>query len=135
MPAAVKAAFTRWGKDGSAYVAAGGAYEFNASSTDAMLKSILMQKWVSSVRTDSWNAFLDINRTGIPALGTQMVSDISRLALFNTNYVVGTLAPSLGSVLLAGEYPKRFLFPKTSSDYNPNTPAVIPIQTKMWWQK
>ena len=132
---AVKAAFTRWGKDGSAYVAAGGAYEFKSTSTDAMLKSILMQKWVSSVRTDSWNAFLDINRTGIPALGNQLVSDVSRLALFNANYVVGNLTPSLGSVLLAGEYPKRFLFPKTSSDYNPNTPAVIPLQTKMWWQK
>lgn len=133
--AAVKAAFSRWGKDGSTYVATGGAYEFKSTNLDAMLNCIMMQKWVSSVRTDSWNAFLDINRTGIPALGTQMVSDVSRLALQNSNYVVGTLAPSLGSVLLAGQFPKRFLFPKTSSDYNPNTPAVIPISTKMWWQK
>lgn len=133
--AAVKAAFSRWGKDGSSYVAVGGAYEFKSTNLDAMLNCILMQKWVSSVRTDSWNAFLDINRTGIPALGTQLVSDVSRLALFNANYVVGTLTPSLGSVLLAGQFPKRFLLPKTSSDYNPNTPAVIPLSTKMWWQK
>jgi len=132
---AVKAAFTRWGYDGSAFVAVGGAYEFNSSSTDAMLKCILTQKWVSSTRTDAWNAFFDICRTGIPALGTQGVTDQSRIALYNTSYVVGTLTPSIGSVLLAGQFPHRFLFPKTSSDYNPNAPAVIPIYTKMRWHK
>lgn len=133
--AAVKGAFTRWAKDGSPFVAAGGAYEFKSTNLDAMLNSIMMQKWVSSVRTDSWNAFFDINRTGIPALGTQMVTDVTRIALPNANYVVGTLVPPYTSVLLAGQYPKRFLFPKTSSDYNPNTPKIIPIYEKMWWNK
>jgi hypothetical protein len=132
---AVKGAFSRWSLDGSAFIAAGGAYEFNSSSTDAMLNSILIQKWISSTRTDSWNAFFDICRTGIPALGTQSVTDLSRIAVYNSNYVVGTLTPSLGSVLLAGQFPHRFLLPKTSSDYNPNTPAVIPLYQKMWWHK
>jgi hypothetical protein len=132
---AVKAAFSRWGFDGSSFVATGGAYEFNATSAATMLNSILMQKWVSSTRTDGWNAFFDICRTGIPALGTQTVSDLANLGNQNPNYVVGTLAPSLGSVLLAGQYPHRFLFPKTSSDNNPNAPAIIPIYQKMWWQK
>jgi len=45
------------------------------------------------------------------------------------------LTPSLGSVLLAGQYPHRYLYPKTSSDYNPNAPAVVPLSTKMWWHK
>ena len=132
---AVKAAFSRWGFDGSSFVATGGAYEFNATSTATMLNSILMQKWVSSTRTDGWNAFFDICRTGIPALGTQTVSDLTNLGNQNPNYVVGTLAPSLGSVLLAGQYPHRFLFPKTSSDNNSNAPAIIPIYQKMWWQQ
>jgi len=128
----VKAAFTRWGLNGSAFVAVGGAYEFNPND---MLNSILMQKWVASVRTDSWNAYFDICRTGIPALGTQSVTDLTRIAQYNTSYVIGTLTPSLGSVLPAGHFPYRFLLPKTSSDYNPNTPAVIPLDTKMWWHK
>lgn len=132
---AVKAAFSRWGFNGSSFVATGGAYEFNATSTATMLNSILMQKWVSSTRTDAWNAFFDICRTGIPALGTQTVTDLTNIANQNPNYVVGTLAPSLGSVLLAGQYPHRFLFPKTSSDNNPNAPAIIPIYQKMWWHK
>jgi hypothetical protein len=132
---AVKAAFTRWGLDGSAFIAVGGAYEFKSATTDAMLNSILIQKWVSSTRTDSWNAFFDICRTGIPAMGTQSVTDVNRISQFNASYVVGTLTPSLGSVLLAGQYPHRYLYPKTSSDYNPNAPAVVPLSTKMWWHK
>lgn len=132
---AVKAAFSRWGYDGSSFIAAGGAYAFDATSIDTMLKCILMQKWVSSTRTDAWNAFFDICRTGIPALGSQTVTDLSNIANQNPSYVVGTLAPSVGSVLLTGQYPHRFLFPKTSSDYNPNTPTIIPIYQKMWWHK
>ena len=132
---AVKGAFTRWGYNGTTFVATGGAYEFNSTSLATMLNSILMQKWVSSTRTDSWNAFFDINRTGIPALGTQTVTDLAQIANTNSSYVIGTLAPSIGSVLLAGQFPHRFLYPKTSSDYNPNTPTVVPLYTKMWWQK
>jgi hypothetical protein len=133
--AAVKASFSRWGFDGTAFVAAGGAYAFDATSTDTMLKCILTQKWVSSTRTDAWNAFFDICRTNIPAMGTQYVTDLTRISQLNTSYVVGTLAPSMKSVLLSGQYPHRFLFPKTSSDNNPNTPAVVPLYQKMWWHK
>ena len=136
---AVKSAFSRWSVngtplDGAPFLATGGAYEFKSASLDDMLKSILMQKWVSSARTDSWNAFLDICRTGIPAMGTQTVTDQSRIALTNASYVIGTLTPSVGSVI-GGLYPHRYLFPKTSTDYNPNTPKVIPISDKMWWHK
>jgi hypothetical protein len=131
----VKGAFSRWSLDGTAFVAAGGAYVFNDTDLPSMLNSILMQKWVSSTRTDSWNAFFDICRTGIPALGTQTVTDLTRIANMNPSYVIGTLAPSIGSVLIAGHFPYRFLLPKTSSDFNPNTPAVIPLDTKMWWHK
>ncbi len=132
---AVKAAFTRWGFNGSPFIAVGGAYEFKSATTDAMLTSILTQKWVSSTRTDAWTAFFDICRTGIPALGTQTVTDLTRISLYNASYVVGTLTPSVGSVLLPGQFPHRYLYPKTSSDYNPNTPTVVPLYTKMWWHK
>jgi hypothetical protein len=132
---AVKNAFSRWGLNGTTFVATGGAYEFNSTSLTTMLNSIMMQKWVSSTRTDSWNAFFDICRVGIPALGTQTVTDLTQIANINSNYVIGTLAPSIGSVLLAGQYPHRFLYPKGSSDYNPNTPTVVPLYIKMWWQK
>lgn len=132
---AVSSAFNRWGFDASLFIAVGGKYELKTTSSEDMLKTIITQKWVSSVRTDSWNAFFDICRTGIPAQGVQSVTDLSRISMINSNYVVGTLMPSIGSVLSAGQYPHRFLIPKTSADNNPNTPAIIPISEKMWWHK
>ncbi|GHT69654.1 hypothetical protein FACS189452_10420 [Bacteroidia bacterium] len=135
----VEAAFARWGYTAQAatFIGTGGAYEFQSGSLDDMLKSILMQKWISTTRCNSWDAFFDINRTGIPALGSEMVNDADAPALPNTSYVLGTLAPSSGSVLPAGDYPRRLLFTKSSSDYNPNTPSAddYPLQRKMWWHK
>lgn len=131
----VTAAFARWELDAEKFIAAGGAYEFKSGSLDEMLRSIIMQKWVSSVRTDAWHAFFDINRTGIPAIGTEYVSDENNLGKLNPKYVVGDLAPSIRSVLLAGQYPRRYLFPKNSADNNSNTPKLIPIYEKMWWHK
>jgi hypothetical protein len=136
--AGVIAAFSRWSKDASAFIAAGGAYEFPLAATlDEQLKTILMQKWVSTTRCNSWEAFFDICRTGIPALGDQTVNDKDVPRNANANYVVGTLTPSLGSMLEKGEYPRRLLFPKTSADYNDNVPRVedYPLTKKMWWHK
>lgn len=125
--AGVTLAFERWQKDAAPFIAAGGAYAFNASNLDAMLTSILTQKWMAATRCQAWDAWFDINRTGIPALGSTYPGE--------EGYVWGHLTPVIGSALGAGEYPRRMLYPKTSSDYNSNTPAVVPLQTKQWWQK
>lgn len=50
-------------------------------------------------------------------------------------YIWGQLTPCIGSALAPGEYPRRLLYPKSSSDYNPNTPAVVPLAEKQWWHK
>ncbi len=105
----------------------GKAYEFNQTSNTTMLESIWRQKWIAGVRSQAWEAFLETNRTGFPKAGT--VNNI------DPAYVVGNLAPSINSVLGAGEFPRRLIYPKTSSDYNLNTPVVVPIQTKLWWHK
>jgi hypothetical protein len=136
--AGVSAAFTRWGYSAATFIAAGGAYEFNATNLDSMLKCILTQKWISTTRCNSWDAFFDINRTGIPALSDQTVNlQTTPTVTPNTNYVLGTLAPSFDSVLPKGDFPRRFLFTKSSSDYNSNTPSAdqFPLNLKMWWQK
>ena len=136
--AGVNAAFTRWGYSTAAtFTGAGGAYEFNAANLDAMLNCILTQKWISTTRCNSWDAFFDINRTGIPALGSESVNLEATPVVPNPDYVVGMLTPSMGSVLPKGEYPRRFLFTKSSSDYNSNTPNAdeYPLTKKMWWHK
>ena len=124
---AVTAAFERWGYDAKTFIAAGGAYALNTSSIEAMLKNILTQKWVASARSQAWDSFFDINRTGIPALGNKLASD--------STYVVGELAPVVDSALNPDEYPKRMIYPKSSTDNNPNAPKPLGITQKQWWQK
>lgn len=108
------------------FIGTGKPYEFNETSTTTMLESIWRQKWIAATRSQEWEAFLEINRTGYPNYGTVD----SRSA----SYVVGNLAPSINTVLPAGVFPKRLIYPKTSADYNPNTP-VSTIQQPLWWQK
>jgi hypothetical protein len=109
------------------FIGAGKVYEFNQTSEQTMLESIWRQKWIAGVRAQAWESFLEINRTGYPNYGTVNSQSAS--------YVIGTLAPSINTVLPAGQYPKRLIYPKSSTDYNKNTPVAIPIQTKLWWHK
>jgi hypothetical protein len=138
---AVGLAFERWGNEVDAdnnlvippsfdldnFIGAGKPYEFNQTSSETMLQSIWRQKWIAAVRCQEWEAFLESNRTGYPAKGL--------LTTLDPLYVTGNFALSINSVLPTGEWPRRLIYPKTSSDYNLNTPVVIPIQTKMWWHK
>jgi len=113
--------------DVTTLIGAGMVYEFNQTSNTTMLESIWRQKWVAAARAQGWEAFLETNRTGFPYAGTATTEDPA--------YVIGNFAPSINSVLGAGEFPRRLIYPKTSSDYNTNTPVVVPIQTKLWWHK
>lgn len=124
---AVTEAFNRWGYDASTFIAANGAYEFNSTSLDAMLECILTQKWVAATRCQAWDSFFDINRTGIPALGSKLPSQ--------DGYVLGQLCPVVDSSLGATEFPKRMIYPKASSDNNPNAPVPVAITVKQWWHK
>lgn len=77
------------------------------------IQSIMEQKWVAAVNKTSIEAFFDYNRTGYP------------------NF----LMQSTTSVLPAGQRPKRLLFPQTERRTNANTPASVPLTTKVWWGK
>ncbi|TAL80945.1 MAG: SusD/RagB family nutrient-binding outer membrane lipoprotein [Bacteroidetes bacterium] len=109
------------------FIGAGKPYEFNQTSSETMLESIWSQKWIAAIRCQEWEAFMETNRTGYPKAGLVNSQDPA--------YVTGNFAPSINSVLGIGEFPRRLIYPKTSSDYNINTPVVIPIQTKLWWHK
>lgn len=131
----VTEAFLRWRGEtpasdyiilANSFTGVGGAYEFTSDPTK-MVEQIITQKWVASVRCQAWDSFLDINRTGYPQLGTKQTTAVG--------YISGQLVPAASSVLQPGELPRRLLVPKSSSDYNPNAPKVIPLATKMWWHK
>ncbi|WP_256010871.1 SusD/RagB family nutrient-binding outer membrane lipoprotein [Desertivirga xinjiangensis] len=129
----VTLAFQRWNSadlplNAAAFISPGGEYAFNtAAGTEGMIQQIITQKWIASTRSQSWDAFFDQNRTGYPPISTVTSNDPA--------YVPGSFTISRTSVLPAEQTPRRLLFPKSSSDYNPNTPTVVPIYTKMWWHK
>jgi hypothetical protein len=109
------------------FTGAGKVYEFNQTSSVTMLESIWRQKWIAAIRSQEWEAFLEVNRTGYPKAGLVNSQEPA--------YVTGNFAPSINSVLGSGEFPRRLIYPKITSDYNTNTPVVAPIQTKLWWHK
>jgi hypothetical protein len=125
--AGVTLAFQRWGQNAAPFIATGGAYAFVAGTVEQMVEQIITQKWVASTRAQAWDAFFDQNRTGYPGISTVPTTSAA--------YVPGRYTISVNTVLPAGELPRRLLYPKNSSDYNTNTPKVVPIYQKMWWHK
>lgn len=123
----VKLAFSRWGKDGSTFVATGGVYEFKPGTIESMVQQIIIQKWVAATRCQAWDSFYDQNRTGYPTISSVDSEDPS--------YIPGQLTKSITSVLIGNELPRRLPYPKASSDNNSNTPKAVAINTKMWWHK
>ena len=126
----VTLAFTRWGMSAAPFIAVGGKYEFNLATLttpELKIEKIITQKWIAACRCQAWDSFFDQNRTGYPRLSAVPASDPA--------YILGQLTTSINSTLIAGEIPRRLPYPKNSSDYNTNTPLVVPIFTKMWWHK
>ena len=109
----IAASFTDFGHDASeANSLLTGAYAYPAS-TEAKIKAIITQKWIASAIRLPIEAWLDYNRTGYPDF----------------------LKPSANSQIGGGLMPKRFLFPKSESDRNANTPPQEKIETPVWWAK
>ena len=136
----VKAAFDRWEStagQGDAFVADGGAYAFDATSEESMMKCIMTQKWISYAHANALDGVFDRNRTGIPAISTAATVRVSDVALereLTPGYELGTLVAPGSSVLQPMEFPRRFLVPSRSSQYNPNAPVTKELDEPMWWQ-
>jgi hypothetical protein len=94
-------------------------------STDK-IQTIITQKWVSLAQgCHTLEAFFDQERTGYPLIS----------AVYSTSgsYVPGQWVYSLNGVTANKLFPKRLIFPKDESDRNINTPAQVPLTTKVWW--
>ena len=111
---ALTAAFTRVGQQKSAAAFIEGDYAFEEGSAEEMVEQIINQKWASKVHGQPWESWFDLNRTGYPKRGT-------------------TLTDNHG--VLDEGYPRRFIYSKTSADYNPNSPKPVDVNVKMWWHK
>lgn len=106
-----------------------GNYAYPTTGTfEQKLEAIIVQKWASfAAGSHQMEAFFEQNRTGYPRTSTVYSKDAS--------YVPGRLVYSANGVTGAGNFPRRFLYPDYEKSRNPNTPAAVPITTKVWWAK
>jgi hypothetical protein len=121
--AAVTAAFNRLGEDASAFISAGGVYEFPGGTAAQNVEAIIMQKWVSNARVNGLEAWFDHLRTGYP------VENINP-----SSFVSGQLNYPVNGVT-SGRYPRRYLYPDREVSRNVNTPTQKDIFTAVWWDK
>lgn len=112
--AGIAAAFARVGYAAAAATFIAVDYAFTPGTVEAMVEQIINQKWASNVHGLPIESWFDLNRTGYPTRGTTITDE--------------------HGVLTTG-YPQRFLYSKTSADYNPYSPAPEALNVKMWWHK
>jgi hypothetical protein len=122
----VTTSFTNMGATGAATLLAG-AYAYPVAGTLAQkIEAISVQKWLSfGYGVHFIEGFFEKQRTGYPA--TSPVYSTSG------SYVPGQFVISNNSVLAAGLLPRRLVFPDVEKNRNSNTPAIVPIQTGVWW--
>lgn len=121
--AAVNANFSRYGLSGATFVAANYAYPV-AGTFDNKLEAIITQKWIASFPGNGFEAFFETNRTGYPRT--------SAVPQSNPGYLPGQLAYAVNG-FTGGLFPKRIVYPLSERNANPNTPALVPITTPVWW--
>lgn len=123
----VLAAFAATGNDGSTFIT--GAYAFpTAGSTEQMIEAIVVQKWASfPTGCHAIEGWFERNRTGYPKTSPVYSTD--------ANYVPGQFVISANSVLPAGQFPKRLIYPYDEVSRNSNAPALVAATTPVWWGK
>ncbi|MBB5635565.1 hypothetical protein HDF26_004032 [Pedobacter cryoconitis] len=121
----LQAAFDQAGQTLSGDLAATYAYPATGS-LENKIEAIITQKWASFTGTHDIEAFFEQQRTGYPKF--------SPVYSTNAAYIPGQLVLTPNSVT-AGLFPRRLVFPAAATDRNKNTPAVVPITTKVWWGK
>jgi len=125
----VEAAFAQKGLPRpDALLGTGGVYAYpTAGVFEEKLEAIIVQKWASFFGSHGLEAFFEQNRTGYPQISTVYSRDPA--------YVPGHLVYGPSGVTGAGNFPRRFLFPDVERERNSNTPAEVPLYTKVWWGK
>lgn len=123
--AGIEQSFTSFGVTGADLLyGAGGAYEYDGTTVEEQVEDIIVQKWVAMVNTQNLEAWIEHNRTHYPRESAVSAGDES--------YVPGQFTIAVNNVT-SGLFPKRLQYANSEITRNPNTPALKPITTKMWW--
>lgn len=102
-----------------------------ATTDEAKLKLIGIQKWVSLCMISNIEGWIEARRMGYPAKSSQ-----SAMAIYKdpTVYTLGELiAPMING--LGSELVQRLYYPQSAVNLNQNTPAQAALTDKIWWDK
>ena len=83
------------------------------STEQDKIEAIINQKWVAMSGNQGFEAWTEMRRTGYPK----------------------GLATSVASVIGAGLFPARFLYPTDEINLNPKFPGTKLVTDKVWWDK
>ena len=120
----IEASFTYYGlTNASSFYGPGRQYEYNTSSVEKQVESIIIQKWVAMANLQNIESWIEHNRTHYPTESTVAAGD--------TTYIPGQFTISLNHA--TNEFPKRLLIPNSETDRNANAPISKSITEKMWW--
>jgi hypothetical protein len=110
-------------------------YAYAGGTFEQKLEQIIVQKWASFPGSHALEGFFEQQRTGYPKISP----------VYSTDPAYDPEDPDepghVGEWVYAkngvtgGRFPKRLVFPSSSKDRNSNTPAEVPIYTKVWWGK
>jgi len=103
-----------------------GAYAYPTTTLADKIEAIVVQKWISfGYGVHYIEGFFEKNRTGYPRTSNVYSTDAS--------YVPGRFVVVKNTVLGAGQFPKRLMYPDVEATRNANTPEIVPITTPVWW--
>lgn len=119
------AAFAQTGKPLTAALLTTYAYPVTGT-LENKVEAIITQKWASFPGSHDLEAFFEQERTGYPRNSAVYSTD--------PDYIPGQWVYAKNGVT-AGLFPKRLVYPAAARDRNKNTPAEVPITTKVWWGK
>jgi hypothetical protein len=109
---AINAHCSMLGVSSAGLYGSGNPYEYKGTDADK-LDAIAIQKWIALCNIEGLESFFETNRTR----AAERLVPLTASKENNTNNV----------------FPRRLLFPLSERQRNPNTPAEVPITTKVWW--
>lgn len=105
----------------------------SATSDDAKLKLIYMQKWVALCYMDHMEAWSEIRRTDCPKLSSKSAEDMVKGDI--SGYDAGDLIAPWTNALGGQNMIKRLYPSYSASQLNTNAPSGMKLTDPVWWDK
>ena len=128
----IEASFARYALEDSAFVDA--KYAFPAGTDEEKFEAIIFHKWLSMIKIQGYESFLERTRTGYPRSSTLTAQQVEDDKEGYQNTEAGSFIYPLKGIT-GGVFAKKLVYSKLLIDRNSNTPvqSTDEIQKGVWW--